>query len=685
MGFGTNIKFSPLVLFILLLLILALSVFVGNSIQSWVNPEAHDFESFIGYNYSVSLMSSQTIPDYSTINPLIKIYDNLYFDNKNGNVVKLLSTAYGGNTATYGGNTQLKAISVCGRDGISCSGAVQLPVTAPIPNSTLNTMTSSYTFFMPSSNLYNGAVTISEGANNVVNTSSTSSFFSNNLMFYVAWKTDTFLHVIDSNTTGNIPYSALSAYIPANGTPVVRYYDANRSNPGTLKNQYPVQLNDIGTNLITDPNNNKMVSLQNYDSNKTVFQMSPGVFFDVSNGSLIINQPAGGINVYQRPTGTSSGSYVDPTPQSFTGGRIATDTSATVSSVSYFPYYLITPDSNYLVMYIATGQNTVLYVMTMRNKQFTLYNLKRFIGNNSAGANGVIDNDGTLISPTRSGTSGSGVSNSGMNFGFSGSYSDTNPVSDYYRWLAFWNTVANGTNQTSLKSASNMVSKSSVVPSVCPNCPNCKNCNGGVCTGCGGQGGSGTNFGQGQVQWGYYGGGSGGREGEPGPGRILYDTGSGTKDLLEKTGSGTTGLVRDAGKAGLGVAAVGAGLGVAAVQGGVGLAKETVGGGVGLAKETVGGAVGLAKETVGGTIDLVKGAGTGAVNLLGNKNPTQVGEPGDGSSESDENGRLGAGGAKRSLGKQGIPGIDPYSYYGALPAKGANYMPITADFSAFSR
>ncbi len=28
---------------------------------------------------------------------------------------------------------------------------------------------------------------------------------------------------------------------------------------------------------------------------------------------------------------------------------------------------------------------------------------------------------------------------------------------------------------------------------------------------------------------------------------------------------------------------------------------------------------------------------------------------------------------------------DQYSYYGALQSKGANYMPVTADFSAFSR
>ena len=35
-----------------------------------------------------------------------------------------------------------------------------------------------------------------------------------------------------------------------------------------------------------------------------------------------------------------------------------------------------------------------------------------------------------------------------------------------------------------------------------------------------------------------------------------------------------------------------------------------------------------------------------------------------------------------------VPGqtkIDNYSYYGAVQSKGSNYMPVTADFSAFRK
>ena len=670
MGFLREIKLSPLVLFVILLLLLAVSVFVGKTLQSWVNPEAKAFESFIGYNSTIPILSSQVVSGYSS-NPIIKVYDNIYFDNINGNIVKLLSASNG----NISGNTSLTSINVCPRDGTSCSNPQLLPITTPIANSTLSTMSSSYIFFEPASNLYTDAVTISEAANNTITTSSTVSYISNNLVFYVAWKTDTFLHVIDSNTTGNVPHSALSAYIPSSGTPVARYYDAAAATPTTLGNNFPVQLNDIGYNSVSEPNDDKLIKLQNYDQTKQVYQIVYGIFFDISNASLIVGQPGGGISVYTRPTSTSAGSYVDPVPQTFAPGQSASNTSTSVSTVSYFPWYLITPDKNFLIMYIAFGQNTIVYVMAIRNGQWTLVNLKRFVGNNMV-VNGTIDNNGTLMFPNvgnnsfgqASNTNNFGVGNPGFAGTGPAAGTDGNALSDYYRWLAFWNTVANVTDPQSLQSASNVVPKTTVVPSVCPNCPNCSSCKGGVCTGCGGQGGAGTNFGYGYGQYGR----------GPGIGQILEDTGSGTKQLLEEAGSGTVGLVKDAGSAGASAVKGGVGLAKDTVQGGVGLAKDTVQGGVGLAKDTVGGAVGLAKDTVQGGVGLAREAGSDIAGLL-KTNPTQVGQPQTDESGSDQ------GQGKRGLGRQGIPGIDPYSYYGALPAKGANYMPITADFSAFGK
>jgi hypothetical protein len=132
------------------------------------------------------------------------------------------------------------------------------------------------------------------------------------------------------------------------------------------------------------------------------------------------------------------------------------------------------------------------------------------------------------------------------------------------------------------------------------------------------------------------------------------------------------------------------------VSGAAGLAKDTVTGAVGLAKDTVGGAVGLAKDTVGGTVGLLKSAGTGVKDIL---TPGQ----GQGQGQGQVQGQYGGQGQGQYGGGQGqgqgpymnsqvsaryntAPGADPYSYYGALPSKGqSNYIPITADFSAFSK
>jgi len=92
-----------------------------------------------------------------------------------------------------------------------------------------------------------------------------------------------------------------------------------------------------------------------------------------------------------------------------------------------------------------------------------------------------------------------------------------------------------------------------------------------------------------------------------------------------------------------------------------------VSGTVGLAKDTVGGAVGLAKDTVGGV-----------ANLFGAKNPTQI-QSQNGAAQS------GPGASTATAYQQTIPGSDPYSYFGAIPPKGANYIPMTASFSAFSK
>jgi hypothetical protein len=96
-------------------------------------------------------------------------------------------------------------------------------------------------------------------------------------------------------------------------------------------------------------------------------------------------------------------------------------------------------------------------------------------------------------------------------------------------------------------------------------------------------------------------------------------------------------------------------------------------------------------------VDLLKDAGSGVVKIADKTLNTTGNIVGDltGASSGNAIGGAGAyyGGLNTPYGggysapgfSRGAPPIDNYSYYGALPNKGSNYIPITADFSAFKK
>jgi hypothetical protein len=298
------------------------------------------------------------------------------------------------------------------------------------------------------------------------------------------------------------------------------------------------------------------------------------------------------------------------------------------------------------VLYIASGKRSILIALypatSASGAEFKIHNVLRFDANGSK-------DDGSTYSSVGSSLDSEVTAGN---------------INDYLQILLYLQGTGSGNLYSGITSNDYML-KTQVVPPVCPTCPSCPSYD-GVCASCGGKGGSGT---QGSK-------GSGGSEGdEPGLGRIIYDSGSGTKDLLEKTGGGATDFARDVGEAGLGVAAVGAGLGVAGVQGAVGLGREVVTG-----------TVGLGREVVGGTIDLAKDAGRGVADAFGRIKPTQVSSTQfDNVSSGGSSGSGTAGSGTAGTRQSTTAGSDSLSYFGALPAKGGNYIPVTADFSRFGR
>jgi hypothetical protein len=282
---------------------------------------------------------------------------------------------------------------------------------------------------------------------------------------------------------------------------------------------------------------------------------------------------------------------------------------------------------------------------------------------------------------------------------------DTNPVSDYYNWLAFWNTVASSNDPNAMFQSSNYISKTAVVPPVCPNCPQCSAGahGGGVCTGCGGKGGSGTSsayknrfsdflaaYGAGYKGNGKWESGYGGvsKGSGPGLGRLAEEAGSGAVDLTKTVLKDTTGLLRDTGSGATGLLRdTGAGA--------TDLLRDTGSGALRVGEGVGSGAVGLLKDTGAGVKDLLEDAGSGVKDIL-KSNPVDVSNK-PGSDNKGQNGTAAqpnnpyqsgyysAGSYNLPNNPLGIQGIDPYSYNGALVSKGSNYIPVTDDFSAFRK
>ena len=348
---------------------------------------------------------------------------------------------------------------------------------------------------------------------------------------------------------------------------------------------------------------------------------------------------------------------------------------------------------NNLVLYFCAGSKirTVIAVLHKNtNNQYDLVNVKRFDGDSvittgsfSEGENEDEGDDIDLEDENEDEGQGEESDYNKLRDTLADSMEEyqkgkkkPDNMDDYYKWYWYWNTA----DSMPVHFSEDYMLKTQMVPPVCPACPACPGAKeGGCCTNCGGNGGSGTKDEKGESVV------NNDKKDERGNplgdayGKTL-DTGS---DLLKSGGSGAVNLTRDV--VGLGATGVvgAAGLAKDTVSGTVGLAKDTVSGTVGLAKDAVSGTVGLAKDTVSGTADFVTGLGSGAVQM--SKNLNNDGRTGYYGSPSYNQSYVGTYGSQVT-GQAPKGPADPYTYNGTLKQKPpSNFMPVTADFSAFAK
>jgi len=598
-----SIKLSPLILFLILLVVLVISIVFGNMLN---------MEGFVSFGYNVNNLNRINIPQYNTTSSVYKLYDNIFYDNKNGNLIEIDATSYSGNTDLTG--STINSLYVTPRDGITTtiynnqiSGNTVLSVNTD--KSMLNTLSPSYSCWIYPTQSNN-----------------TDKYTA----IYLPWNDSTYLHLINNTNNMNI---GTYMFGPANTMSQNMYTNSNINLITTSKNT------TVFDTYVTD---------RYYDMSKNLYKISDYIEFDVSNANLIIQQNDGSIIIYDR----FSNAETVKTP-----GTISNTTSKITNSS--FSSWLVTDTvGQNLVLYIRNALKTLVAVIQydVTQRIYNLVNVCRFNENGldkgHAGRNAYLTTNNHLMqSPTIPSSSNSLYVNTGnTNTG----NIPNNALSEYFKWYWFYKTNQNKNSEFS----EDYILKTQIVPPVCPSCPACPSCPGGVCGNCGGQGGSGTLSTTGNTVV----------KSTNIPGAVA-SLGTTAGDVAGKTIDATGKLVGGA-----------SGLGEKAVTGTVGLAKETAGGAVGLAKETVGGAVGLAKETVGGAVGLVKEAGAGLKDLL-KSNPTDIRRNQIQSSEVNSQYQT----SQASKYGTQTTGADNYSYYGALPPKSSNFMPITADFSAFGK
>ena len=649
-----GLKLSSFMIFLIILIVLVILVALYNFFSTGKNLFGK--EGFIQLYNDKQINDAVILPMYSPDNSVFKLYDNLFFDNKNGNLIEIVDES-----ATSESKVVL-TFHVTSRNGVTT--IYKNDASVKVTESLIPSIKSSYASwvyktFCLKTDVYSVA--------------------------YMPWGTSTYIHIINT-----IQPTTMQTYLfTENGN--------NNHSQITIPAFLTGPAND------TDVKNNTMVTDTVYGVSNPVYQISKYVKYDLSNGNLVVDLSSG-IIVYDKQSNSTTYDSNKTKISSKTGS---------VGSGPFSPWATVDTNGQTLVVYIPGTSQTTIASLRKGNSAnvLTLGNVSRF------GVNGLDNGNGTanllqLALPSypkeQPGTGTSGSGDAGIHFSFDNSgVSITGSNAAMFNYLTTFmqsGAQAGGMNPfapPNVNPNSDYILKTQIVPPVCPSCPGCAASTGTVCSNCGGQGGSGTltcngtsvidaagnivldNAGKprscsapagtrvsisndGVAQSGTAGGVANNLINTTG--NVITNTESTASNLLQTAASGTTNAVSNT------------------LSGTKDFAKETASGIKDFAKETGSGIKDFAKETGSGVKGLIEDTGSGLSKFL-TANATRVNNNGGTGYYGSQNN--GATGLQSRVGVNygtNTQYTDPYSYSGTLPTKSpSNYMPITADFSSFGK
>ena len=629
-------KISPLILFIILLVVLALSAMIKNYMGT---------EGFITCNHASAPFSTKTVGIYSTDNPITKIYDDIYYDPRNGNIVVIYTKDVYTNAASVDAEGKnIKAIEIVSRKNDATNKIVKYE------NATIDKMDSA-------------GVSQAEVIKQVTPESRKATLDAVDVAWsyksgtsqvnYFTWGTNTYIYVMDItgiSTSGNS--SALGydtarfgnsysgngvAYSGAIKHASATYYTGS-INPG-ITIDFSSADGDVFDDIIVESGYTQQTSSGHedkstiepyYHPSRQIYNITSNIKYDIANGNLVIinyTSTTKEANVYYRSDADNREDDYTPDivltavadAQSNNAAYITQSLNKSVNK----PFFVQDTTNKNTVMYWPTGENTLIAVFENCNANGYVP-IKKVVRFTSSG----------VWTPKEEEKKDENKMDNSGNYG------------DFWKWWSYFNSNAVG------GLSNDYMLKTQIVPPVCPSCPACQ---GGACTNCGGAGGSGS---------------------------MAADGSSlAIKGISDVKGpsSAAASLGQSASSAVQGTAAV---AGLTALGGGE-LATNLAGKTLDTAGNIVNKTFDAAGNVVNTTGGLLQSAGSGLTNLF-TVDPRRVGYeqsytgPRPGSNYTGIYNPL-----PKQQGQSSGSNIDPYTYNGALQSKGSNFRPITTDFSSF--
>jgi hypothetical protein len=443
-----ELKLSPLLLFVLLLLILV----TASLYSSWAKQEGFDtasstnpFAQFTGYE--------------NNYGNLVNVDGNFWYDSKNGNIYR----------ATMDGSSgKILSVVVFDRFGTKTSYTPKTASDGPV------------------------SVISKDAISSYVGSWFTVDTVKKTQLNYICWNKNTYIYTFDltnAESTSN-PTNTIKRMLYYEGQELKTSNTLSENNvialvsPETYQSAFVVDTGNDDTNVIEPL----------YDSSKVVYQITKNIKIDEMNGNLIVNvisAPAATVAATTAPTmaatsaSTTVAATMGPTsaPTTRSGFRniegFATTTTNTIDvykrkvasigvittptniyteptektlsatmETSSTPFFVNDPIGNNTIIYWPTDQKTLIVIMsnTYTPKLMAIPSVKMVLCS-------------TNLSDLTSETAATSDPNADK------------MMDDYTKWSQY-------------------MLKTEVVPPVCPACPSCNT--GGLCTDCGGKGGCGT-------------------------------------------------------------------------------------------------------------------------------------------------------------------------------------------------